>query len=134
MATRCPGHWELQIPGIRGSGESQLPVIWDARKLFFFSLHFFPSIHHCYVLKGTVSRDFLHQVFFINQFILVPLEMSMGCFIFLLFHRVIALLTHSPVLWKPGSRNSQVLWTQGSRESLVSKGPGSRHRAAMGQF
>ena len=32
--------------------------------------------------KGTVSRDFLYPVFFINQFILVPLEMSMGRFIF----------------------------------------------------
>ena len=34
------------------------------------------------LLKGTVSRDFLHLVFFINQFILVPLEMSLGRFDF----------------------------------------------------
>ena len=34
------------------------------------------------MLKGTVSRDFLYPVFFINQFILVPLEMSMGPLIF----------------------------------------------------
>ena len=49
-----------------------------------------------FMLKVTVSRDFLHPVFFINQFILVPLEMSMGRFIFLLFHRVIALLKRLP--------------------------------------
>ena len=43
--------------------------------------------------KGTVSRDFLHPVFFIIQIILVPLEMSMGRLIFFcFFHRVIALL------------------------------------------
>ena len=38
--------------------------------------------------KGTVPQDFLHHV----QFILAPLEMSMGRFLLLLFHRVIALL------------------------------------------
>ena len=37
------------------------------------------------ILKGTISRDFLYPVFFINQFILVPLEMSMGRFIFFCF-------------------------------------------------
>ena len=47
--------------------------------------------------KGTVSRDFLYPVFFINQFILVPLEMSMDRFYFLLlFHRVIALFKTTP--------------------------------------
>ena len=30
----------------------------------------------CPLFNGTVSWDFLHPVFFINQFILVPLEMS----------------------------------------------------------
>ena len=45
--------------------------------------------------QGTSKRDsltrFFAPSFFINQFILVPLEMSMGR-LFLLFHRVIALL------------------------------------------
>ena len=36
-------------------------------------------------IKGTVSRDFLHPIFFINQFILIPLEMSMGHFDFFAF-------------------------------------------------
>jgi len=50
-----------------------------------------------YQVSKTVSRDFLHPIFFINQFILVPLEMSMGRFIFfLLFHRVNALLKRLP--------------------------------------
>jgi len=34
-----------------------------------------PFKHNCLQLKGTVSRDFLALVFFLNLFILVLLEM-----------------------------------------------------------
>ena len=35
--------------------------------------------------KGTVSRDFLYPVFFTNQLLLVPLEMSKGRLYFFCF-------------------------------------------------
>ena len=48
-------------------------------------------------LKGQSHEIFCTRFFFINQFILVPLEMSMGRFyFFLLFHRVITLLKQLP--------------------------------------
>ena len=74
--------------------ESYVPTVPTYKILRnFLSLPFCVLIY----LKGTVSRDFLYPVFFINQFILVPLEMSMGRFIFfLIFHRVIALLKRLP--------------------------------------
>ena len=37
--------------------------------------------------KGTVSRDFLYSVFFTNQLLLVPLDMSLGHFDFFAFSR-----------------------------------------------
>ena len=50
--------------------------------------------------KGTVSWDFLLPFFSLNQFILVPLEMSFDFFAFSLLH----FKKESQVLWKPGSR------------------------------
>ena len=41
-------------------------------------------------LKGTVSGDFFNPVFYINQLLLVQLEMSQGCC--LPFHQVIGFL------------------------------------------
>ena len=54
------------------------------------------------IYKGTVSRDFLYPVYFINQFILVPLEMARGCFIFVCFFIVNALLKGLPGTLKTG--------------------------------
>ena len=79
----------------------------------FFILASFSFICNIFLLKRQ-PHEISPPCFFINQFILVPLEMSMGSFFFA-----------SPVLWKPGSRNYPVLWTLGSRDSPVSKGPGS---------
>ena len=52
-------------------------------------------------LKGQSHKIFCTW-FFINQFILVPLEMSMDRFIFMLFHRVIALLKRFPGTFDTG--------------------------------
>ena len=67
-------------------------------------------------LKGQ-SRKIFCTRFFINQFILVPLEMSMGRFIFFIFYRVIALLK-----WLPGTLEtgeSQLLGTLDTQESQL---------------
>ena len=47
-------------------------------------------------LKGTVSRDFFAPVFFLNQLILVLLEMSKGRFDFKQIFTVVVLLKQLP--------------------------------------
>jgi len=69
--------------------------------------------------KGTVSWDFFAQLFFFYQFILVPIEMSLGCFSFLRFHLVIALLK-----WLPGTLETGELQLPGTLETGESQLPG----------
>ena len=77
-------------------------------------------------VKGTVSWDFLLHFFFLNMFILVPLEMSLGHFDFVTFlSSYCTFKMTDPVLWKLGCRNSLLLWKPGSHDSPVSKVPGS---------
>jgi len=68
------------------------------------------------VLKGTVSRDFFAPGFFINLFILVSLEMSMGRFICSCFSK--SYCTFKTTHQTDTSHQTSVLGIQRAGESL----------------
>ena len=76
----------LQLVSLYVAAPFLLVKAWQSIYLSLFLLKvFYFEIRGQKPIKGTVSWDFLYPVFFINQFILVPLEMSMGCFTFFCF-------------------------------------------------
>ena len=98
-----PFPWWLRVPrtcwrrrpcrscsrGSRGRSPSQRPSPKGVIKIKKFYPYTFWRENFvflsCSLLKGAFSRDFFAPVFFLNQLILVPLEMSQGCLNFFVF-------------------------------------------------
>ena len=79
------------------------------------------------IVKGTVSQDFSSPVFFIKQFLLVPMGMPRSDFKFLqIFVEFFVFVIDSPVMNTPGSHDFPVMNTPRSLDSPVVNTPGSR--------
>ncbi len=83
-------------------------------------------------LKGTVSRDFSSPVFFLKQFLLVPIYTSRNYFeFFQIFVELFLFVFDSPVMNTPGSHDSTKVNTSASIDSPVYSPPGSQIRIGI---